>query len=274
MKSWTYSHRSQIRALVWGALVLGVGTEAITSFDSGLKPRTLGVFAAVLGMALVAECAITLSRPNLRIKFSASQSELLRQVPELHLLIAEAPEVMLLGGTMKTLTDDSRVIEAINKSLQDGKHVRILLMHPRGTGIQSTARARQSGGKSVTADDLATEVKTSLNRMVDGCGVAVLDAIRLYSEHPTYSLFCFGSKFMLTIYSTGRGASSPALFLGQSEKTNEFIRGLRRGFDDLWRSPTTIPASGSLAPTSEDALRGPSAFRPSGQVDKWTSGGL
>ncbi len=79
----------------------------------------------------------------------------------------------------------------------------------------------------------------SVSRLVDCCGPSILNSIRLYREHPTYSMHCFGVRWILTVYTLGRGASSPALSFSETDATKAFTEGLRQGFDELWRAPTT-----------------------------------
>lgn len=239
MREKIYAVRGQIRAVLWIAVVLGVLVNILSTISDGFGRRQIIPLLIALAVAGAAEAAIFVSKSAPTALFAPSQIDLLRRIPEFHTLVSEATELLLLGGTMKTLTDDARTVEAIHGAVKAGKSVRILLMHPHGEGVTSTARARKTAGKSVTEADLRSEIKTSIARLIDCCGPGVQHSIRLYREHPTYSMHCFGSRWVLTVYTLGRGASSPALFFTESAATSEFARGLRKGFDELWGAPTT-----------------------------------
>ena len=145
---------------------------------------------------------------------------------------------------MKTFTDDARNLEALKKAISDGRSVRILLMHPSGAGVESTARARiaraqMNGGRGTTPEMLAQEIQHSINRLRDHCGLSIENQIRLYREHPTFSLYDFGSSCMLTVYTLGRGTSSPAMYIPSTRANSDFVSGLREGFRELWTAPST-----------------------------------
>lgn len=218
---------------------MGVVANVLSSVGDGINRQQLIPLGLALTLGVFVEAVILASRPADVSLFAASQLDLIRRVPEYHKLIGEATEVLLLGGTMKTLTDDSRTVEAIRDAVREGKFVRILLMHPFGGGVESTGRARRAAGKSTTDNDLRAEIKSSVGRLVDCCGPSIQHSIRLYREQPTYSMLCMGSKWVLTVYTMGRGASSPAVYFTESEPTTSFADGLRHGFEELWRAPTT-----------------------------------
>jgi len=239
MKAWIHKSRSQLRATLWSALVLGVGVNILSSIGDGIGQKQITPLIIVVFAGITAEAAILVSRPRNKVVFAQSQLDLIRRLPEFHQLVSDASELLLLGGTMKTLTDDSRTMEAMKQAVLDGRPIRILLMHPNGGGVESTVRARRTAGRSISVDDLRAEIKTSVARLIDSCGSTIQNSIRLYREHPTYSMHCFGVKWILTVYTIGRGASSPAIFFTETESTSLFAEGLRQGFDELWRAPTT-----------------------------------
>ena len=239
MKLWIHKSKGQIRTTLWSALVLGVGVNILSSIGDGIGQKQFIPLLIAVIAGIAAEVAIVISRPSHKVIFAKSQLDLIRQLPEFHQLVSDASELLLLGGTMKTLTDDARTMAAIKQAVLEGRPIRILLMHPNGGGVESTVRARRTSGKSVTEDDLRMEIKTSVGRLIDFCGPTIQNSIRLYREHPTFSMHCFGMKWILTVYTIGRGASSPAIFFTETQSTSNFVRGLRQGFDELWRAPTS-----------------------------------
>ena len=233
------NRKSQIRSVVWIALVLGTAVNLLPNLGNGFRLSTLGPLLGIVLTGTLVEILMFIAEPRDRLSLAESQLDLLNVIPPLFELIKRAPEVSIIGGTMKTFTDDVRNLNAIKSMIDDGKNVRILLMHPSGGGVESTARARMTAGKGTTTEMLAQEIEHSLNRLTNLCGEPIEKSIRLYREHPTFSLYDFGSSCLLTVYTLGRGASSPAIFIPSATANMDFVSGLRAGFKELWTAPTT-----------------------------------
>lgn len=241
---WIHRRKAQIRSIIWIALVLGTTVNLLPNIGNEFQVAKLWPLIAIVSVGAIVEGLMFFAEPRDKMALAKSQLELLNSMPPLFGLIKGASEVSIIGGTMKTFTDDARNLDALKFAISDGRNVRILLMHPFGGGVESTARARMAraqmtGGKGTTPEMLAQEIEHSISRLRDHCGVSIDSHIRLYREHPTFSLYDFGSSCMLTVYTLGRGASSPAIYIPSTRTNNEFVLGLREGFKELWTAPTT-----------------------------------
>lgn len=241
---WLHDHRRSIRAIVYGVIAVGVALNLLTSagaIDS--FSATVSVVAVTI-LVVVTEVVLFTSRPRQTAFFSGSQLQLLKRsdIPSLASMIASADQIQILGGTLKTFTDDSDALDALRRFCETNpSRLRILMMHPESEGLKSTARARQARGKSDTAESLGSETLHSLNRLRDALGDSIIRDISVYCEHPTYSLQRFGRFMMVTIYTLGRGASSPALFVERTDGNRDFFDALLRGFNEVWGAATSVP---------------------------------
>jgi len=243
-RSWIHRRKAQIRSTIWVALVLGTTVNLLPSLGNQFQLSKLWPLISIVLTGAVIEALMFFAEPRDKISLAKSQLELLNRIPPLYSLVRDAGEISIIGGTMKTFTDDARNLEALKTAISNGRSVRILLMHPSGGGVESTARARiaraqLNGGRGTTPEMLAQEIEHSIRRLRDGCGLSIDNQIRLYREHPTFSLYDFGTSCMLTVYTLGRGASSPAIYIPSARANSDFVSGLREGFKELWTAPTT-----------------------------------
>ncbi|KJE76897.1 hypothetical protein [Ferrimicrobium acidiphilum] len=239
IKARVFRHRREARGFVWGALGVGLFVNLISGGSTILSRFVLPLI--IFGIIVVfLELAILYSRPSRTIIFQDSQVNLLRKIPPFATLIRDSTEILILGGTLKTFTDDSAALDALSTFYRAFPNtLRILIMHPGGDGLKSTASARAARGNSDTLQSLGAEVIHSLNRLQDSAGKTILKNIRVYKEHPTYSMYKLGSAWILTVYTLGRGASSPAVYFHSVDDREEFAAALERGFTELWEASTT-----------------------------------
>lgn len=236
-----YARRSNVRAVIYS----GIGVGILATFISTLGQHGTSVSqwlvpaASFAAIALFAEALIFLSRPKASSIFAGNQIGLLHDLPSLHSLIDSSDSILILGGTLKTFTDDSENLSALARHFAQNRPLRILAMHPDSQAIVSTARARAARSRSDTPASLASEVETSLARLTHALGDGALRHIALYKEHPTFSLYKLGDQCLLTVYTIGRGASSPAIWFTESEDRKQFVKSLCRGFDELWSAKST-----------------------------------
>jgi len=169
---------------------------------------------------------------------------LTENLPPIHELIKNSDTVYFLGGTFKTLTDDERNILAMKELLDKGIKVRILIQDPTGEGLRMRAEERQEKGQTITRKDLSMEVVRSIIRIADRIGPDILpDIMKAYGGLIHNSYYRLGNLYVLTIYTFGRGGSSPSFSVMRDEDTMKFCDKLDTGFDDLWNAPSTKPVT-------------------------------
>jgi len=244
LSCWTCIHRGTVRGVVYGGIGLGIAINFLTD-DAVSVARIAWLLFLFAGIAITAESLIFTGRPKGKILLDGSQTALTRResVPSFVEMIEESENIWLLGGTFKTFTDDSRNLEALARFYaRRSSGLQILMMHPEGQGLESTARARRARGKGDSVITLQMEIAQSLNRFVDYLGPQCVRQIYVFKEHPTYAMYKFGNKWIVTVYTLGRGASSPAMYFKEIDSTREFCQGLERGFNDVRDAETTEPA--------------------------------
>ncbi|MGB3328608.1 MAG: hypothetical protein WBA46_06600 [Thermomicrobiales bacterium] len=190
--------------------------------------------------------------------FAASYAELEHQMPDsVHGLIAASAEqgVSILGGTFGTFAKVEANLRALRGLLDAGHPVRLLMLDPDAAGVGLLADQKRERGQSVRAIDLEREIRFSLNRLRDHLGAAALEqCCRLYPHIPRNSVYCLGDAYVVTIYKFGAGASSPCIFLRESDVTQPFCDALDRSFDDIWNARLTRPfTEGDLVEPSDRA---------------------
>ncbi len=144
-------------------------------------------------------------------------------------------DVLLLGGTFKTFTDDEDNLSSLKKfSEKHPNKVKILIMDPEGEGVKAAADARQQKKPKVSSRTLLAEIRASLIRFAevlgnDWCAMNIY----FYGTYPTHSLFKVKDHWIVTPYTFGRGASSPALYFKESDATQGFCKKLEDSFEDM-----------------------------------------
>ena len=175
--------------------------------------------------------------------FGSSYAELEHKMPEsVATLISAsgATGVSILGGTLGTFAKVGANLTALANLYRDGHPVRILVLDPDGSGIRQLAEQRQQRGHDDTVEDLAAEIRRGLKRLHAQLGrTAMLDCCRLYQHLPRNSVYCLGPAYVVTIYRFGAGASSPCIFLRESDATAAFCDALEHTFDDIWNARST-----------------------------------
>ena len=164
--------------------------------------------------------------------------------PPLKELIAQASDVFILGGTLKSFTDDESNLTALRRLREEGKRVRILLLNPDGEACRQRERDRLSA-KRPDADQ-AQEALLSVARIVFGLRITPGDPaeaksiLRWYDALPHNAIYKLGTTYVINMYRFGRGRSSPALIVERTRRHAAFCDALDRGFDDLWNAERTI----------------------------------
>lgn len=237
----------QIRATVYGFLA-STGLPMIIGWTSGQMPlAAFVVWTVILCLAAVATEGYLAVRGNgAKVLVADSQVALTKRFVDLPRLIegAGAGGIDILGGTLKTFTDDRRTLEALRKADVAGTQIRILMIDPDGDGIEQMARQRKAVRSSASAAALRMEARQSLQRLADELGSTKLQRIaKVYQDLPHHSVYRIGSSFLVTVYRFGKGGSSPALFVVRGPRTKEFCDGFEEGFQDVWDAATTVPMS-------------------------------
>ena len=114
--------------------------------------------------------------------------------------------------------------------------MRVLIMNPEGEGVRAIAEERQSQGRNDSPADLGNEIRRNIRRLLLEFSPAELSTVlRYYSSTPHSSVHRYGEVYVATLYSVGRGSSSPCIAVNRSDH-DRFCESLKRGFDELWNS--------------------------------------
>jgi len=194
--------------------------------------------AVLVGLSVTTEGTIHFARRSV-IAFARTAQLFLNQVP---VWIQQTEEIAILGGTLKSLTDQSHILEVLGQYCKAGKHVRILLMHPDSEDVPIVTRARGARlNFEMLAERYREEIRASILRLVSHLGAdSVCKCLKLYSYAPTMAIHKYGKTYYLTCYTFGRGGSSPGLVVRRGPRTEEFCESLDRGFDELWANCSTL----------------------------------
>lgn len=171
-------------------------------------------------------------------------------------LIQRSSKIDILCDTLKSFSDDESRIKAINKKIDDGASVRILLLdHESSTILKALCNARSvNKGVIYTEDNMKSEVLDSLKRFERFLGGAKMNGgggvIRRYAHYPTCAIYRFDDFYMVCPYTFGRGGSSPAFLLSRSELNDGFCDGLDQGFDELWNASSAPSMSAHRGPVN------------------------
>ena len=149
--------------------------------------------------------------------------------------------VTILGGTLAEFSANRGNIEALRDLIRDGHPVRILMLDAKGEGVEHIAEQRRQVIGSVNpVDESRNEIRSSLRRLEERLGKADFRrCCRLLFHAPRNSVYQLGDRYIVTVYSFGRGGGSPAFFLERNEENQEFCDGLDRNFEVLWSAEST-----------------------------------
>ena len=214
---------------------------AVTVTAGGASPWLLLVWASVYGVAALA-IELDLRRVDARTGrvFTAGDNDGVRRVvgPPKALLEA-ADSVDILAGTLKTFVANNATVRALHDRCRGGAQVRILLMEPGNWGSRQAVEERRARGATTPDDMFDREILDTLQRLADEFSPAVLcEVVRLYPTSRRASVHRYGDRYIVTLYTFGRGGSSPTLTL-RRQGHEEFCSALDQGFAELWNAGTT-----------------------------------
>ena len=239
----TDKHPAGSRQLLHGVLlstVLGIAATA----SIGAAPWWLFVIWLLLYLVVALAFELMLGQRQAAIVHqvrSGSDYEMVaRDLEAIDELIGRAQQIELLTGTLKTFTERSANIKALYERHRAGAQVRLLMMAPQGDGVQSAAAERSYRGAPLRVDDLRQEIAKGIGRLLLEFPQDVLSQIlRLYTGSPHSAIARYGDCYIVTMYTFGRGGSSPTFAL-QRPQHKAFCQALDRGFQELWEAKSTI----------------------------------
>lgn len=102
--------------------------------------------------------------------------------------------------------------------------------------MNAIAKERQGQGRNESSAELGEEIRRNVRRLLLEFSPAELSTVlRYYSNAPHSSVHRYGEVYVATLYSVGRGGSSPCIAVRRSDHAR-FCESLKRGFDELWNS--------------------------------------
>jgi len=220
--------------------VLGV----VAAASAGSAPWFIAViwFLCYLIAALVLELLLRQPQDELvrRVVSGPDAEAVYRSLASVEEMIACSHRVELLAGTLKTFTERSANIKALHERHRAGAHVRLLVMAPRGEGVRIANAERGDRVNQVDAEDLSDEITRSINRLLLEFSRAELrEILRLYTGSPHLAMTRYDDQYIMTMYTHGRGGSSPSLAIRRGGPHEAFCEALDRGFQELWEAPST-----------------------------------
>jgi hypothetical protein len=221
---------------------------AVTVTAGGAGPWLLLAWAGVYGVAAVA-IELGLRRVDAqsgRVLTAGDNEGVRRAVGPTKALLEAADSVDILGGTLKTFVEHNAAIRALYDRYRARAQVRILLMEPGNWGSRLAVEERRARGATTTDDMIDREILETLQRLADEFSPAVLcDVVRLYPTSRRTSVHRYGDRYIVTLYTFGRGASSPTLTLRRPGH-EAFCSALDEGFAELWNAGTTQRLNAAL----------------------------
>jgi len=236
------ANRRKVRRFVYPTSLLPlVGVLTGLYFNLGPVSVSVSLFGIVLVSVFIflGLVEFVLRTGGDDILLSPSQTNLFRMMESLVELIDGAKSIALMGGTFKSFTDNMENVHALSRH-GNRENIRVLMLCPGELGIQGINRARLDRYPSFGVNELDHEVIKSLQRFCKELGVALTcRVVRLYTVPPTISVYQFDCKIAITLYTFGRGASSPAVLV-TDRCGNEFCDSIKRGIDELWQAQSTL----------------------------------
>lgn len=218
---------------------------SVTVSAGGARPWLLLAWAAVYGVAALAiELGLRRVDAQSRRIFTSADNDGVRPVVgPTRALLEAADSVDILSGTLKTFVEHNAAIRALHDRYRARTQVRILLMEPGNWGSRLAVEERRARG-ATTPDD--REILDTLQRLADEFSPAVLcDVVRFYPTSRRASVHRYGDRYIVTLYTFGRGASSPTPTL-RRQGHEAFCGALDQGFAELWNAGTTQRLNAAL----------------------------
>ncbi|HEX8085007.1 MAG TPA: hypothetical protein VF529_12015 [Solirubrobacteraceae bacterium] len=238
----------RLRGAFHAIAVSGLLGLAVTVTAGGARPWLLLAWAGVYGVtALAMELGLRRVHARSGRVITASDNDGVRHVlgPTKALLEA-ADSVDILGGTLKTFVEHNAAIRALHDRHRARAQIRILLMEPGNWGSRLAVEERRARGATTPDDMYDREILDTLQRLADEFSPAVLcDIVRLYPTSRRVSVHRYGDRYIVTIYTVGRGSSSPTLTL-RRQGHEAFCSALDQGFAELWNARTTLRLDAAL----------------------------
>jgi hypothetical protein len=179
------------------------------------------------------------------VQFAASQYKITDHSPSLAERLLKAKDVVLVGGTFKTFTDRAENLDALLQRTAMGseRSTRLLILSPKARSLADIARARHELGRLVRLEDLEQEIRRSLARLAERLGDRMASVVKIYDGPLSVGIYRFDDEFMLTLYTYGRGASSPSILIRRSPEHSSFLDSVSRGVEEIWKAPSSVPAT-------------------------------
>ncbi|MCC6652848.1 MAG: hypothetical protein IT348_16970 [Candidatus Eisenbacteria bacterium] len=240
---------SAIRAILYGGYVVTLVTTLLYAYTHGDAPLAfvgrwiVGILLAVVALEYVLLWARFTKG---RITVGKSQGALIEAmgIPLDQQLAMAKHRIDLLGRSFKSFTDRAENVRALRRAECE---VRILMLHPLGPGVSEIARARRELRTPIRDGYLAEEIKNSIVRCIRDLGRdRVLQILRLYQSPSTCAVYRIDDAYLVTVYTSGHGASSPALCVASSQVEGAFCQGFDRSFEEIWEADSTVKLTEEL----------------------------
>lgn len=168
---------------------------------------------------------------------SIGQSKLVNITNSHALDIKEAKSIYLMSDTLKSFADDDANLRALGTFSRNNGELKILLISPYSTGVSLTVSARNANNRLETEQGYSEEIISSLRRLSNHIPVSVLaKSLRFYNYPSFYASYIFDRKAFVTVFTYGRGGSSPSMYVKDGTDHDDFFDGIMRGFYELWES--------------------------------------
>jgi hypothetical protein len=226
----------------------GVLGLAATVTAGGASPWLLLAWVAAYGTAALA-VELGLRRVDARsgrVLTSGDNDGVRRALGPTKALLDAADSVDILAGTLKSFAQHRASVRALHDRHRASVRIRILLMEPGGWGSRLAVEERRERGATTPDDLFNREILDTLQRLADELSPAVVcDIVRLYPADRRVSVHRYGDRYILTIYTFGRGGSSPTITL-RRQGHEAFCSVLDEGFAELWNAGTTLRLDAAL----------------------------
>ena len=231
-----------VRSFFYTSIVVTLGLALIFEFSRGAIDLVFFVYWSLALIICIVVIEVVTAAIHPAIKATGSQYKLTESLAPLPELIRKAKIVTLVGGTFNTFTDRAENLEALayrmSQNLQ--KETKLLILHPEAATLQDIERARRERSTKPMLINVSAEIRKSLNRIYQYIGEDITEVVRVYNGPLGLGLYRFDEEFRLTIYTYGRGASSPCISIRKTGKHKEFFDSIIRGVDELWKAESSI----------------------------------
>ena len=205
-----------------------------------LEWAMVAAFVMLFVEVLIGRCMAAANKPMSSVLLATSQLALLKGTPPHWADIDASDEVRILSDTLKSFTDNQDNLDALKRLRARDGRLHVLLMSPTSNGLKVSARARSELGRLDTAASLSHEVLGSLRRLCSTLGAPCFHScVRLYDYPAYYASYIFGKAAFLTMFTYGRGGSSPSFYLPASGGHDAMLQAYRKAFDETWGAAST-----------------------------------